>query len=571
VSTTRPTGERAAAYARSSSERQEASCPQQLAWATEKAAALGLELVATFADDGIPGDRLDRPGLEALFTDLERRQKARRPVSVLLLFDQDRLSRGTSWAAGALMERLARLGVERVVMATRELDLYDDAGRAIFGLEQDLGKRGYVKALSRNVSRAMARVAADGRWPGGTPPYGYRIGPDGFLIPGPAEEVEAVRELFRLAAQGMTPWALARLANERSWPVPAASALRQRRKGRTPRWTGYTTGWILRQVVYLGTIRYGRRRKGKYHQATAAGPVERRGPSQPAEPPQFKEGCHEALIDRATFDKVQAALSSRRLDRHVGRRRPHDFAFSGRLECACCGGLMQGRHKGKFHGYVCNTWRNRRGCSRNSIAEGQLLDEVAALLERELSKPATVARLRERLEARRSACGDVLRQSLESGRQRVAELEGRLDAGGPRLLAVSKDLVPLVEKELRRLTAELDTARTDLAELEQQAAAQPSEEDIDEVLAQLARLPELLRDAEPGRRCRVVQLAVESISLRFDVHTSPAGRQMSNWAGGTVTLRGGGRGYRIPVPTGDGCRAACPRRTRWPRRSAAYR
>src|SRR5262249_26357310 len=145
-------------------------------------------------------------GLEALFDDLARFQKARRPVGVLLVFDQDRLSRATSWATGAIMQRLTDFGVERLITATEEVDLYDDGSRAIFGLKQDLTKRGYAKALSKSVSRGMARLAAAGYWTGGHPPYGYRIAGEKRhrrLVPGPAEEVEAVRELFRVAAEGV--------------------------------------------------------------------------------------------------------------------------------------------------------------------------------------------------------------------------------------------------------------------------------------------------------------------------------------------------------------------------------
>jgi DNA invertase Pin-like site-specific DNA recombinase len=594
----------AEAYARSSTDKQETSCPEQLAWAARKAKDAGLNLVKSFADHGVPGDRLDRPGLEKLFADLERRQRAGRPVPVLLVFDQDRLSRGTSWAAGAIMERLTRLGVERLVTASRELDLFDDTVRAVFGLEQDLGKRAYVKSLSRNISRAMPRLAEKGCWNGGSPPHGYRVAGakyDRHLVPGPAEEVEVVRELFRLAAQGtLTPWALARLANERGFAVPAASVLRQEIKRRkaekplrerletatgaarerleadlaalheklAPRWTGYTVGWILRQPVYLGIIRYGRRRKGKYHEATADGPVEKRGLSQPAAPPQVREGCHDALVDRPTFDRVQAVLASRRLDRHAGRRRPHDFAFSGLLTCACCEGVMQGRHKGKFHGYVCSTWRNRRGCSRNGIGESDLLDIVCALLDRELSKPATLARLRKELESLQSGCGAVLRATLEKGRQHVAELEQKVEAGESRLLEVSRDMLPKAENQLRRLLAELEAARAELADVEAQVAAQPPQEDIDAAMARLADLPRLLAEADPEARSGVVQVVVKQISLRFDVHTGPSGRKMSTWTGGSLVLRGNRPSYKITVLTGDDCRAGCPRRRQWRRKRA---
>jgi DNA invertase Pin-like site-specific DNA recombinase len=550
--------ERAAAYGRSSSDRQETSCRQQHEWALGKAAALGLDLVAWYEDDGVPGDRLDRPGLEALFADLERRQRARHPVRVLLLFDQDRLSRGTSWAAGALMERLARHGVERVVMATKELDLYDDTGRAIYGLEQDLAKRGYVKSISRNVSRAAAQRALAGFWNGGPAPYAYCLtGPKHgrTLVPGPAEEVEALRELFRLAAEGWTTWELARLANEKGWPVPVASARRQ--KGRAPVWTGDTVWGILRQPAYAGAIAYGRRRKGKYHQATSEGPVERRGPSQEPAPPILRWACHESLVDRAVWDRVQALLASRRLDQHVGRRLRGEFVFSGKLVCGCCGKVMQGRHDHGTPVYVCSTWRHKRGCSRNGVKESVLLDRVAELLTRELSTPATIGRLRKELESRRSGHGETSRRAVEKGRQQVADLERLLEDGGRRLLSVSRDMVPLVEKELRRQAAELATARTDLEEAERHLLeAQAEGWDVEELLGQLSRLPELLRGADAAQRTRVVQLAVAKVVMKFDVQPSPRGlRQLSTWRGGKVSLTGHPRAVDMSPLPGNGCRS----------------
>jgi DNA invertase Pin-like site-specific DNA recombinase len=553
---------RAAAYARSSDDKQEASCPQQRAWAGRQAEALGLELAAYREDEGVPGDRLDRPGLEQLFDDLDRHQKARRPIPVLLVFDQDRLSRATSWATGAIMERLMCLGVERLVTATEDVDLYDDGSRAIFDLKQQLTKRGYAKQLSKNVSRGMASLAAAGCWTGGSPPLGYRIAGERrrrHLVPGPAEEVEAVRELFRLAAEGvLSTAALAELANQKGWPLPQASVLRQR-KGKPLRWYDYTVAEVLRQPAYVGTIRYGKQRKGKYHMAAESGPVERRGRAQGKAPPLVRENCHEPLVDRATFDRVQAVLASRQFGRKVGRRRPESYVFSGKLTCACCGALMQGRRRDDqgFHGYVCGSWGNYGECSRNGVHEGVLVDKVAELLTRELSTRATVAQLRKQLLARQSGQGETLRLALERGRKHVALLEKQVEAGGQRLLEVSKDLVPLAEKQLRRHMQELEAAKTDLADIEgQAAAARVEDKDVDELLARLSRLPDLLRDADPKKRCHIVQLAVANITLRFDVKVGPSGRKDTKWTGATVTLRGDGPAYEMPVGGRQGCRTS---------------
>jgi DNA invertase Pin-like site-specific DNA recombinase len=536
--------ERAAAYARSSDDKQEASCGQQLAWARQKAEVCGLELAVIRFDDGVPGDVIDRPGLEALFADLARHQKAGQPVTKLLLFDEDRLSRATSWATGPIIDRLMGHGVEWFVLPGRELDLWDDMTRTMYGVQQDLGRRAYVKGMSRNISRALGNLGAAGKWCGGSPPYAYRVSGEKYnyhLVPGPAGEVEAVRWLFAEAARGvLSARKLAELAEGCGWPAPVAST----RRRKTPGWTGRCVLRILRSRVYLGVIRYGKRRTGKYYHAVPGEPHEKRGRTKVPLPVTEKAGCHEPLIDAATFEAAQAALDSRRFEQRAGHPRPGGYAFSGKLVCAACGGVMHGS-KG---GYICSTWKVTGECARNGIAEDMLTVRVATLLARELDSPATLARMRGRLEARRTACGAVQREALEKGRKQVAELEAQIVRGNRRLLSVDDDLLPGAQAELRRLKAELATAQGDLGTLERTAAAAVAEQqDVETVLARLSELPAILRTADAQQRARVVRAAVENIVMRFTAKRSPRGYQMTRWLGGTVTLRGGGAPCELPA------------------------
>jgi site-specific DNA recombinase len=552
-------GDRAAGYGRSSSDKQEKSCSQQHDWAVQKAQSLKLDLVTWEDDDGIPGDRLDRPGLERIFAKLEWHQKAGRPISVLLAFDQDRLSRATSWATGAIMQRLTALGVERLVTSSKDIDLLDDTQRAMFGIEQDLSKRACSKAISKNVCRGMVSQAAAGYWAGGIPPYGYRAAGEKkarILIPGPAVEVTAVKELFHIAAQGdLGVCALAILANEQGWPVPEGCRLRQPLSAgrQAPCWTGNTVHRILRNPAYVGMFCFGKRRQGKYHQATAGEPLERRRVRQEKAPPVLVQRRHEPLVDPATFDRVQAVLDSRYFGKQ-GRRRLH-FALSGKLVCDCCGATMSLSKKDKLFDYVCGSWRNYGTCARNSVQEADLLDKVVDLISRELSTKATLKKLRKNLEAARSGRGETLKLAVKQGQAHVADLARKVEQGGSRLLSISADLVPLAEKELRRLKAELETAQKDLAELEGQSSeAQTQAQDIEDLLARLEALPAVLARADAQERGRIVRLAVASIRLRFEVSVGPTGRRQSHWTGATVTLRGAGcTTHEIPV--------ARPRRT----------
>jgi hypothetical protein len=218
---------------------------------------------------------------------------------------------------------------------------------------------------------------------------------------------------------------------------------------------------------------------------------------------------------------------------------------------------MQGRHKpgksgGVFHGYLCGRWNRDKGCSRNSVSEEVLLDQLALKLMKELDDKATLDHLRQELEAQRSGKGDTLRLALEKGRQHVVKLEEKVTAGAARLLAISADLIDVAEKELRRLRTELATAQADLGELEHQAASRTNDQvDIDQLLAQLADFPRLLRDAQPEKRAQVLRMAIARLTLRFCVRKSLKGRQMSRWTGATIELRGGDKPLQMSVAKGE--------------------
>jgi hypothetical protein len=271
------------------------------------------------------------------------------------------------------------------------------------------------------------------------------------------------------------------------------------------------------------------------------------------------------LTDRETFDRAQAALAARRVGRRSGRPRPAEYAFSGRLVCGTCGRVMQGRRDGASPGYVCSTWREREGCSRNGVREDDLIARLAELLARELDAPRTLDRLRGRLEAQRSGRGDTLRRAAEKGRDHVEALARQLDDGGKRLLIVSAESVPLVERELDRLRQQLVTARAELAEVEKQTAEVRADElDIEALLSRLGELPKLLREAGPEQRKQLVRAAVASVRMRFEVRPParyPAARKtdrkLTRWAGATVALKGGGKTvYEMAVGGGPARGAA---------------
>src|SRR5262245_58516844 len=137
------TNERSAAYGRVSGPGQ-SSVDDQDRWARWLAEEKGWPLVAVVADDGLSGDDQDRPGLarlEAIFRD---HQRAGVPITRLIVWHTDRLSRSDTLDAFEVLARLRRAGLRYVVTHARTIDLQSRLDRTLYALEQDHGNNPFL-------------------------------------------------------------------------------------------------------------------------------------------------------------------------------------------------------------------------------------------------------------------------------------------------------------------------------------------------------------------------------------------------------------------------------------------
>ena len=86
--------QRGVGYYRRSTDKQDASIPDQMAWAEQKCACEKVRLIKHFADDAICGDLITRrPGLQEMLAYCEAEARAGRPIDCIVCWKQDRLSR----------------------------------------------------------------------------------------------------------------------------------------------------------------------------------------------------------------------------------------------------------------------------------------------------------------------------------------------------------------------------------------------------------------------------------------------------------------------------------------------
>src|SRR5438128_2230875 len=126
----------AAAYYRMSTDKQEASIPEQKAWVAQAAPQNGVIVVKEFQDDGITGSEIGRRGgLMDLITYAESHPGE---VEAVIVWDADRFSRANSIKTAAILDRLMEAGISRILTAEGWIDFHNDVDRVLYHFRQDL-------------------------------------------------------------------------------------------------------------------------------------------------------------------------------------------------------------------------------------------------------------------------------------------------------------------------------------------------------------------------------------------------------------------------------------------------
>ena len=209
---------RAAQYVRMSTDHQRYSTENQAEAIQQYADAHGMEIVRTYADEGKSGLNIGgRGGLKHLISDVEEH---RTDFAVVLVYDVSRWGRFQDSDEAAFYEYLCRRAGLQVVYCAEP---FDNDGTPIATIVKSV-KRAmageYSRELSTKVFIGQCRLVELGYRQGGAPGYGLRRlliddkgEPKGqltrgeqkslqtdrvILVPGPPEEVDTVRQMYRL-------------------------------------------------------------------------------------------------------------------------------------------------------------------------------------------------------------------------------------------------------------------------------------------------------------------------------------------------------------------------------------
>ena len=329
----------------------------------------GLPNPTHFTDDGVSGTRFDRPGFLAMMEEVEAGR-----VEAIVIKDLSRLGRNYI-EVGKLTEEFFPLHDVRLVAVSDGVD--SDEGEDDFTPFKNIMNEYYAKDISKK-RRIVNKMKGNAGIPLSPPPYGYIKNPDDprFWVIDP-EAAEVVRRIYRmaLAGYGLAETAAALGADgivnpTYYWRSRGTSRGGSKSTVEPTKWGHTTIKKILTTQEYCGDVINFKSYSKSYKM--------KRRIENPEENRAIFLNVHEPIIDRPTWEKVQALKAGTRRKRPTVTQEPS--VFSGYLKCPECGGNLnfhfnQGNHDIKF--FSCQNHNSGlRKCSSTHYIRLDFLEQV---------------------------------------------------------------------------------------------------------------------------------------------------------------------------------------------------
>lgn len=322
-----------------------------------------------FVDDGITGTTMKRPGFQKMIAAIEAGY-----ISAVFVKDLSRLGRNYI-EVGKLTEEFFPLHDVRLVAVSDGVD--SDDGEDDFTPFKNIMNEYYAKDISKK-RRIVNKMKGNAGIPLSPPPYGYIKNPDDprFWVVDPVV-ADVVRRIYRMALEG---YGLAETAAALGadgivnptyyWRSKGTSRGGSKSTLEPTKWGHTTIKKILTTQEYCGDVINFKSYSKSYKM--------KRRIENPEENRAIFLNVHEAIIDRPTWEKVQALKAGTRRKRPTVTQEPS--AFSGVMKCPECGGNLnfhfnQNNHDIKF--FSCQNHNSGlRKCSSTHYIRLDFLEQV---------------------------------------------------------------------------------------------------------------------------------------------------------------------------------------------------
>ena len=325
---------------------------------------------AVRVDDGFSGSTFERPAFQAMINDIRAGK-----TNCVIVKDLSRFGRNYLDAGEYIEKIFPFLGVRFIAIndnfdSERERTSSDDLMIPF----KNLINEAYCRDISVKIRSQLEIKRKRGEYLGSFAAYGYmksETDKNQLVIDEYAADV--VRDIFKWKLEGASPKAIAdRLNNagvlspmeyKKSLGMKYATSFKANAQAL---WSAASIIRVLKNPLYIGVLTQGKETTPSYK-------VHKRI-SKDEEEWAVVQDCHEAIISKSDFDKVQKVLA---LDTRTCKDDSVVQLFSGMIFCGSCGASMIRKTVPaggkKYNYYVCSENKaNKKVCSAHSIRDTDL-------------------------------------------------------------------------------------------------------------------------------------------------------------------------------------------------------
>ena len=294
-------------------EQNQADIPVQRKACREFAAKMGWTIVYEEQENGVSGYKVSASDRDKLQLLKERAEQGK--FDILLVFMFDRLGRKSD-ETPFVVEWFVKHGI-RVWSVNEGEQRFESHTDRLTNYIRYWQADGESQKTSIRTKTALGQMVQEGRFRGGSAPYGYRLAPSGifnkrkhevYKLEIDEDEARVVRMMFNLCVG--SGYGRCKIAN-----LISSQGIQTRTGGN---WHEATVGHILHNITYMGVLRSGE--------------------SQSEVFPELQ------IIDPATFELAQKLMTERVNEFNEQRTLPRNTSgqsmLSGNVFCGHCGGRL---------------------------------------------------------------------------------------------------------------------------------------------------------------------------------------------------------------------------------------
>lgn len=261
-----------------------------------------LELVSVHCDNGVSGTTFHRPSFDRLMEEVKAKK-----INCIVVKDLSRFGRNYIETGNYLEKVFPFLGVRFVAIN----DSFDTANaqRSTDGYVvplKNLINHLYAKDLSKKLGGLFQQKQRNGEFLGGWAPYGYQKDPmhkTKLIID--EDTAPTLKKIFHMSAEGHNYRQIIRFLNDSNILSPSMyrykKGIVKHEKFQNSPWSGACIKELLTNQAYLGHMQCGQNYSSLFEGKPRT--------MIPREQWLIVENTHEALIDEATFRKVQETVA----------------------------------------------------------------------------------------------------------------------------------------------------------------------------------------------------------------------------------------------------------------------